>query len=96
MIQGNRASIHFKEPVVVNGRSFTHKDLCLLGDLMPVNFLYYGVPAEIIDEVLCQLLQLTTGFIKALKEDRLPEPRLLAVDHEIDADAKPLRGEAAP
>jgi hypothetical protein len=92
LVQGNKVRIHFKEPVSVNGQAkpLTHKDLYLLGDLMPINFLYYGVPAEIIDEVLCQLLQLSTGFVRALRENRPLPPQLLAVDHEIDADAKPI------
>ncbi len=102
LVQGNRVRFRFKEqagdqaqgqarvpsrPRVQPARC---KDLYLLGDLMPINFLYYGVPAEIIDEVLCQLLQLSTGFIRAVRENRPLPPRLLAVDREIDADANPI------
>lgn len=92
LVQGNRARIHFKEPVTVSGKAqpVFHKDLYLLGDMMPINFLYYGVPAEIIDEVLCQLLQLSIGFITALRENRILPSQLLAVDHEINTDAKPI------
>lgn len=92
LIQGNRARIHFEEPLPVKGQGqpISHKDLYLLADLMPINFLYYGVPAEIVDEVLCQLLRLSSGFVGALRENRRLAPKLLAVDHQIDADANPI------
>lgn len=92
LIQGNRVRFQFREQSAKcgPGPAMPYKDLYLLGDLMPVNFLYYGVPAEIIDEVLRQLLQLSTGFVRALRENRPLPPRLLAVDREIDADANPI------
>ncbi len=92
LVQGNRVRFQFSEPPGMSNPApaMPFKDLYLLGDLMPVNFLYYGVPAEIIDEVLRQLLQLSTGFVRALRQNRPLPPRLLAVDREIDADANPI------
>ncbi len=55
------------------------------GNLTPINFLFYGVATELIDEVLAQLLSLTLG---ALRNDRagVRPSRLLAVDRDCDAD----------
>lgn len=60
------------------------KELFLLGDLMPINFYYSGVPTEIIDLVLTQLMEVARGL--ALHHQRhTPLPnQVLAVDHEID------------
>ncbi len=67
------------------------KTLYLLGELMPINFLYYGIPREIVDEVMAQLFTLSCGVVRRQRStDRLP-PQLLAVDQNIDADANPLR-----
>ena len=63
------------------------KHLYLLGDLTPINFLYYGIPREIIDQVMCQLIKVSLGLIDKYSNGvRLP-PRLLAVDREIDVNA---------
>jgi hypothetical protein len=66
------------------------RDLYLLAGLMPVNFLYYGVPTETMDVVLTQLVQVTTGLVDAWRAGRPLPPRLLAVDRDIDADANVL------
>ncbi len=72
------------------------KILYLLAGLMPVNFLFYGVPTEVMDRVLEQLLQVTVGMVRRINagDSSLP-PRLLAVDHQIDADANTLPGPIA-
>jgi len=62
----------------------------LLGALMPINFLYYGIPREIVDEVMAQLFRLSCGFVKRQQSEDKLQPLLLAVDHEIDADAHSL------
>ena len=60
-----------------------------LGNLTPINFLFYGVATELIDEVLAELLSLTLGAVRrALRGVR--ELRLLAVDRDVDANAEPL------
>ncbi|MBF0530661.1 MAG: hypothetical protein HQK55_15625 [Deltaproteobacteria bacterium] len=54
--------------------------LHLMAHLMPVNFLYYGVPREIIDIVITQLLEISIGLsTRARNGDTLP-PKLLALD----------------
>lgn len=66
------------------------KEISFLGNLMPINFLYYGVPGEIIDSVLLQLLRCAIGLIDRVGEACPPEKTLYAVDHEIDVDGKVL------
>ncbi|MHB8769662.1 MAG: hypothetical protein ACYC7J_01545 [Syntrophales bacterium] len=67
------------------------KTLYLLGELMPINFLYYGIPREIVDEVMAQLFTLSCGVVRRQRStDKLPA-QLMAVDHHIDGDANPLR-----
>jgi len=71
------------------GDRFT-RQLCLLGNLTPINFLYYGVPTETMDDVLGLLLSLTAGVV-ARSGNGSPLPkRLLAVDRQIDADGNDL------
>ncbi|MBN2438455.1 MAG: hypothetical protein JXL20_07610 [Deltaproteobacteria bacterium] len=66
------------------------KNLYLLGELMPINFLYYGIPREIVDEVMAQLFTLSCGVARRQRSaDKLP-PKLLAVDRQIDADANDI------
>ena len=63
------------------------KELFLLGDLMPINFFYSGVPTEIIDLVLTQLMQISLGIVQHdANKDPLPK-RVLAVDVDIDDQA---------
>ena len=79
--QGQIVRIRFREEGIPD------KTLYLLGNLTPINFLYYGIPSEIVDEVLSQLLRVSVGLTQnTLRECPLPG-KLLAVDHEIDADA---------
>ncbi len=57
--------------------------LHLLADLMPVNFLYYGVPSETMNRVMAELLELSALLIRREREnDPLPSA-LLALDHDI-------------
>lgn len=86
LIQGNRACIHLDRPPAQPGDSClpVRKDLYLLGDLMPLNFLYYGVPTEIIDEVLCQLLHVFIGFVGSLRAKAPLPARLLSLDRDMD------------
>ena len=79
--QATRVNIFFEDPLL------QAKHLYLLGDLTPINFLYYGIPREIIDQVMCQLMKVSLGLIDKYSSGvRLPS-RLLAVDCEIDVNA---------
>ena len=55
---------------------------------MPVNFLFYGVPTELIDEVLAELIQAGLGLVGETAKGDVA-PKLYAVDHEITASGKP-------
>ena len=67
------------------------RDLYLLGGLTPINFLFYGVPTETMDAILAQLMQVAAGLVRRTgeKPGSLPA-ELLAVDQQIDADARLL------
>ena len=56
------------------------------GELTPLNFLFYGVATELIDEVLAQLVTVTLG---GLARGSTAESRLLAVDRDVDAHGRP-------
>lgn len=81
VVQGQIVRLHFPEETIPD------KTLYLLGNLTPINFLYYGIPREIIDEVLSQLLRVSVGLTKHELHERPLPRKLLAVDHEIDSDA---------
>jgi len=84
ILQGYQAAISFPEDPSKN------KIFYLLGELMPINFLYYGISREIVDEVMAQLFTLSCGFVsRQLSEDKLPSA-LFAVDYEIDGEARAL------
>lgn len=65
------------------------KAIVALGNLTPINFLFYGAATEMIDEVLEQLLSVSLGLL-ARSGDPSLAPRLAAVDRDIDADGRPL------
>ena len=73
-----------------HGEETKPKEICFLGSLMPINFLYYGVPGEIMDPVLSQLLRCSAGLVKRVCRNDPPGKALYAVDHEIDVDGRPL------
>jgi hypothetical protein len=80
----------------VYGRRFTFavegrapNRLVLLANLTPVNFLFYGVPTELIDEVLAELVSCSLGLARRAASGELA-PRLQAVDRDIGADGAPL------
>lgn len=68
---------------------FRTKEVLLLAQLTPVNFLFYGVPTELIDEVLGQLLTVSLGLVRRSSGGALPL-RVLAVDREIDENGEPI------
>jgi hypothetical protein len=59
------------------------RSLLFMQNLTPVNFLFYGVPTEVIDQVLAQLV--SPGLALVRKADSLPERRLYAVDYDPEA-----------
>ena len=65
------------------------REILLVADLTPVNFMFYGVPTEMIDEVLAQLLECSLGLVRRASVEWLL-PQVFAVDHEIAADGTPL------
>lgn len=69
------------------------RHLVFLANLTPVNFLFYGVPTELIDEVLAQLTTSTLGLLRRAGD--LPA-RLHAVDREIDADGEAIDAPSPP
>jgi hypothetical protein len=58
-----------------------------MGGLTPINFLFYGVATELIDEVLAQLMTVALGAVRNADAGGIA-PGLYAVDHECDADAR--------
>jgi hypothetical protein len=84
ILQGYEVTITFP------GDPSGSKTLYLLGELTPINFLYYGIPTEIMDEVMSQLFTVTCGMVRRQRSADPFSPVLLAVDHQIDADANPL------
>ncbi len=57
--------------------------LHLLADLMPINFLYYGVPSETMNQVMRELLEMSSLLVKRHRENSPLPARLLALDHEV-------------
>jgi hypothetical protein len=63
--------------------SARERHILLLQNLLPVNFLFYGVPTEIIDQVLAQLISASLLFVRTVGS--LPEPRVYGVDYDPEA-----------
>lgn len=65
------------------------RTMVALANMTPINFLFYGVATEIIDEVLGQLVSVTLGAVSRA-DDPSAIGCMLAVDHQIDEDGNPL------
>jgi hypothetical protein len=65
------------------------KTVLALGNLTPINFLFYGVATELIDEVLTQLVRTSLGLLARTGRGENVPKRLLAVDRDIDVDGAP-------
>ncbi|HTW32204.1 MAG TPA: hypothetical protein VMD76_11020, partial [Candidatus Sulfotelmatobacter sp.] len=61
------------------------RSLVFMQDLMPVNFLFYGCPTEIIDYVLAQLVSASLVLLRQVAS--LTQLRLYAVDFDPEASA---------
>jgi hypothetical protein len=72
------------------------KEVCFLGSLMPINFLYYGVPGEVMGPVLAQLLRCSIGLVDGVRSNRVIDRSIWAVDREIDVDGRPLSSNDSP
>jgi hypothetical protein len=83
VIQGSQYRLSM-EPE--NGKGKRVRNIYLLAGGMPVNFLYYGVPSEMFDRVLKQLMQLSCWLVEQHKTGRAIPPKLLAVDKEISLE----------
>ncbi len=79
-LYGHRWTFRFAD----DGRTRT---ILALGNLTPINFLFYGVATELIDEVLAQLLTVSVGSLATAAQ---APKALLAVDRDVDAHARPL------
>jgi hypothetical protein len=88
-LQGHRVRIIFTEEADIPSLSpgVRCKNLYLLSDSMPINFLYYGVPGEVIDGVFEELFCLLTGFVDRYEKDFRYPPAIYAVDRNIDKHA---------
>jgi len=65
------------------------RTILALANMTPINFLFYGVATEIIDEVLGQLLTVTIAAVERADTPAL-KGCMLAVDHQVDALGNPL------
>ena len=68
---------------VGTGRAPRETTLVFLANLTPVNFLFYGVPTEVMDAVMAQLLRTTAALVRDVGSPRPPAPGLYAVDRDI-------------
>ncbi len=68
-------------------------EVVFLANLTPVNFLFYGVPTELIDDVLTELVSCSLGLVRRARAEALP-PRLFAVDRDITPTGDPLESRA--
>lgn len=88
------SEIHNSKTGVYEGRTvhltFMQKTvrLHLLADLMPIDFLYYGVPSETMNFVMNELLKMTSVLASAQRNNRLLPAKLLALDHQISAEGE--------
>lgn len=64
------------------------KEVFLISDGSPVNFLFFGVPTESMDPIISQLASVSLGMINYYKSKNLPNPDLYAVDHQINVWGK--------
>ena len=65
------------------------KRLIFLANLTPVNFLFYGVPTEVMDRVMAQLLRTTLELVRAVGRRPRLAARLYAVDRDVADSALP-------
>ncbi len=62
------------------GEKAQTKNVIFLNNLMPINFLFYGVPTEIIDQTLAQLISVTANLHR--QAPKINRPRVFAIDYD--------------
>lgn len=77
---------------VGEGRTARETTLVFVANLTPVNFLFYGVPTEVMDAVMAQLLGTTLALVRDVGGRRPPAARLYAVDRDIPDPVGRARG----
>jgi hypothetical protein len=65
------------------GRRARTKRLVFLANLTPVNFMFYGVPTEVMDHVMAQLVRASLALTRAVASPRGLAPRLYAIDRDV-------------
>jgi len=103
-VDGRPAAITVREVTdPITGRLYGHRycfeiemeegrrrrDVVFLANLTPVNFMFYGVPTEVIDEVLAELLSVSLGLVRRSATEPVA-PRLHAVDHDVSPTGDPI------
>jgi hypothetical protein len=63
-----------------DGAKAQTKNVIFLNNLMPINFLFYGVPTEIIDQTLAQLISVTVNLHR--QAPKIQNPRVFAIDYD--------------
>ena len=63
-----------------DGAKAQTRNVIFLNNLMPINFLFYGVPTEIIDQTLAQLISVTVNLHR--QAHRIDRPRVFATDYD--------------
>jgi len=91
---GQKFRFLFDEHPAGEGGRGVQREIWFLASLMPINFLFYGVPGEIIDVVLAQLLRSALGLVRRVRSGDALEKRPYAVDREIDVDGQWIHGRA--
>ena len=59
------------------------KTIYLMNNTMPINFMFYGTPAEILDWSYAQLLDVTAKL--AERASSIKDPQVFATDYSLDA-----------
>lgn len=91
-LQGHRVRIVFEEGGGTgDSGGECWKDIYLLGFSMPINFLYYGVPGEVIDGVFEELFSLVCGFVLRQRAGKNYPPAIYGVDRNVDKQGIPYR-----
>jgi len=86
---GYRYRFFFESQPACGGGAGCTREIRFLGNLMPINFLFYGVPGEVIDVVLAQLLRCSLGLARRVIAGEELAKRPYAVDRQIDLDGMP-------
>jgi len=96
--QGTRIRILFTGKILPRGvtPAEPYKDILILADGMPLNFSFFGVAMEIIDQVMKQLVQMSiVGARQGRIEHPMP-PDIYALDCNIDENGNPIDGNPLP